>query len=117
MTRADFDSATAGSRQIPVPLEDPAARRRERRVNRLIDLLPLRLQRAVRWLRRPGVRWLRLPAGLLLIVGGLLSILPLLGIWMLPLGLLLLAEDVPMMQRARDGLLDWIEHRWPHWVQ
>jgi hypothetical protein len=35
---------------------------------------------------------------LLLILGGLLSFLPILGIWMLPLGLLLLAEDLPVLR-------------------
>jgi hypothetical protein len=36
---------------------------------------------------------------------------------MLPLGLVLLAEDVPLLRRARDRLLDWIERRRPQWVQ
>lgn len=45
-------------------------------------------------------RWflLRLPLAILLIMGGLLSFLPVLGIWMLPLGLLLLAVDVPVVR-------------------
>jgi len=43
---------------------------------------------------------------LLLIVGGLLSFLPVLGLWMLPLGLLLLAEDYPPLQRPlRKGII------------
>ena len=33
--------------------------------------------------------------GVLLICGGLFSFLPILGLWMLPLGLGLLADDVP----------------------
>lgn len=36
------------------------------------------------------MRLVRVPAAILLIFGGLLSILPVLGIWMLPLGLMLL---------------------------
>jgi hypothetical protein len=88
---------------------------RTQRIDRLIDRLPgRRLRAAVRRLRAPGARWLRLPAGLLLIVGGLFSFLPVLGIWMLPLGLLLLAEDVPAVRRLTDRMLDWIERRWPH---
>ena len=59
----------------------------------LIGRLPGRLQASTRWLLRPSSRWARFPAGILFICGGLLSILPLLGLWMLPLGLLLLAED------------------------
>jgi hypothetical protein len=96
---------------------DDAARHRERRLERLIDRLPRRVQATIRWLRRPSSRRLRIPAGVLLIGGGLLSILPLFGLWMLPLGLVLLAEDVPSLRRARDRLLDWIERRRPRWLQ
>jgi hypothetical protein len=90
---------------------------RERLIGRLIDRLPRRIQRSVRWLRRPSSRWVRIPAGLLLIFGRLLSILPILGLWMLPVGLVLLAEDVPALRRWQDRVLDWIERRKPHWVQ
>jgi hypothetical protein len=40
-----------------------------------------------------------------LILGGCLSILPVLGFWMLPLGLLLLAVDVPRLQPIVSGVL------------
>jgi hypothetical protein len=42
---------------------------------------------------------------LLLILGGLLFFLPILGIWMLPLGLLLLAEDLPVLRSWRSRIL------------
>ena len=73
---------------------------RERRLELLIRRLPRRLRDAVRWLRQPAARWLRMPVGLLLIVGGVFSILPVLGLWMLPLGLVLLAEDFPPVRRG-----------------
>jgi hypothetical protein len=44
------------------------------------------------------MRLLRVPAAVLLILGGLLSVLPVLGLWMLPLGFMLLAVDVPQLQ-------------------
>jgi len=98
--------------------DDPASRHhdRERRLELLIRRLPARLQSAVRWLRRPAARWVRIPAGLLLIVGSVFSILPILGLWMLPLGLVLLAEDVKPLRRGMDRVLAWIEHRRPHWM-
>jgi hypothetical protein len=83
------------------------------RLVHLIKRLPLRMQTAVHWLRRPSSRWARLPAGVLLVFGGLLSILPILGLWMLPLGLALLAEDAPPLRRARGRILDWLERRYP----
>jgi len=89
---------------------------RERRIELLIRRLPERLQDVVRRLRQPSMRWMRIPAGALLIVGGIFSILPILGLWMLPLGVVLLAEDVPLLRRATDRVLCWIEHRRPHWL-
>lgn len=46
---------------------------------------------------RPGVI-LRLPLGLLLVAGGFLGFLPFLGFWMIPLGLLILAIDLPLLR-------------------
>jgi hypothetical protein len=83
------------------------------RLERLIERLPPRLRCAVRWLRKPSSRWARLPAGLLLCLGGLLWILPVLGLWMLPLGLLLLAEDLPPLARLRAHLLAVLDRRYP----
>ena len=85
------------------------------RVDRLIDHLPSVARQPSRWLRRPSSRWARIPAGVLLVIGGLLSILPLLGLWMLPLGAILLAEDLPALRRLRERTLDMIERRRPHW--
>jgi hypothetical protein len=91
------------------------ARHNERRLERLIDRLPQRVQTTTRWLRRPSLRLVRIPVGVMLVGGGFLGMLPLLGFWMLPLGLMLLAEDMQPLRRARDRVLDWIERRWPHW--
>ena len=107
-------AATADFRTDRMSSIHGTARQREQRLEQLIGRLPRTLQPIVRWLRRPSSRWVRLPAGVLLIAGGLLSILPLLGIWMLPLGLILLAEDIAPLRRTRDRLLDWIERRYPH---
>jgi hypothetical protein len=87
------------------------------RLEKLIDRLPPRLSAAVRFLRRPSGVWLRIPAGLLLIVGGIFAFLPILGLWMLPLGLALLAEDIPLLRSLRSRVLDWIERRHPHWLE
>ena len=45
-----------------------------------------------------------------------MGFLPLVGFWMLPLGLALLADDVPLLRWLRSRILDWIEHRHPHWI-
>ena len=62
----------------------------------------------VRWAdaRVPvGVRTL---LGILLMIGGILSFLPVLGIWMLPAGAMLIALDVPPWRRR---LLAWLERQ------
>ena len=60
--------------------------------------LPGWAARVMDWLRRPSSRWLRMPIGVLLVVGGLLGFLPVLGFWMIIPGLLLLALDVPFLR-------------------
>ena len=73
------------------------------------------MQAITRWLRKPASRWARIPAGVLPIIGGCLAILPVFGLWMFPLGLMLLADDIPPLRRARDRALDWLERRRPRW--
>src|SRR5271170_2241967 len=97
------------------PPDNVAHVEHERRLGRLIRRLPAKMQAITRWLRRPASRWARIPAGVLLIIGGCLSILPVFGLWMLPLGLMLLADDLPPLRRFRDRALDWLEQRRPHW--
>ena len=63
------------------------------------------------WLRQPSSRLVRIPLAILLILGGIFSFLPVLGIWMLPLGLLLFAQDVPMLQPPLARLLAWVERK------
>jgi hypothetical protein len=91
--------------------------RDDHRLERLIDRLPASFAATVRFLRQPSGRWLRIPAGLLLILGGLFSFLPILGIWMLPVGLLLLAEDLPALRSWRSRILDWIGRHRPEWLE
>ena len=86
------------------------------RFERLVDRLPPRMGDTVTYLLKPSSRWVRIPSGALLIVGGVLSFLPILGVWMLPLGLALLAEDVPALRSSRSKVLDWVERKKPHWL-
>lgn len=82
--------------------------RRERRFQRQFEALgrlvpPLRGPMAT--LRRDSWFPVRFPIALLLIAGGIFSFLPVLGIWMLPLGLLLLAVDLPILRGPISGLV------------
>lgn len=74
--------------------------------------LPARSARFVGWLRKPSSRYARIPLAVLLIAGGILGFLPVLGLWMLPLGLLLFAQDVSVLQKPMARGLGWIEGKW-----
>ena len=82
--------------------------RRERRFDRqfesLARLMP-RLRGPLVVLRRDSWRLVRVPLALLMIFGGVFSFLPLLGVWMLPAGLLLLAVDLPALRAPISALL------------
>lgn len=63
------------------------------------------------WLVRQIGRGLRILLGVVLIIGGLLGFLPILGFWMLPLGVIVLAREVPAVAR----LAEWVKQRWRRW--
>ena len=66
-----------------------------------------RLKIAGRHFHLPGSRWLRLVLGVLFIAGGLMGFLPILGFWMIPVGLLILSIDIPLVRRGRRRLTVW----------
>ncbi len=74
--------------------------------------LPARAAWVIRNLRHPKAHWMRIPAGVLLVLGGIFSILPFLGLWMLPLGLLLIAYDVPFLRRPVGRFTIWGTRKW-----
>lgn len=53
------------------------------------------------WVRVRVPPGLRLVLGLLLILGGLLGFLPVLGFWMIPLGVMVAAMDLRLWRRLR----------------
>lgn len=74
---------------------------------RLESELPPRFGAALRWLRHPASCWARWLAAVGLVVGGVFSFLPVLGLWMLPLGLMLIASDVPVLRRPMARFAHW----------
>jgi hypothetical protein len=55
----------------------------------------------------PSSKPLRIALGLALCVGGLLGFLPILGFWMVPLGLLVLSIDLAPVRRFRRRVEVW----------
>lgn len=93
--------------------------RQDRRLRRQIAAI----ERGAPWVRtglrsmlEGRLRYLRLPLAVLLIAGGFLGFLPVLGFWMIPLGLVLLAIDLPRLRpwvsAALVRLRRWMRLRW-----
>lgn len=59
----------------------------------------------------PRSRFLRILLGIAFIIGGLLGFLPIVGFWMLPLGLLVLSYDLPFARRWRRRFVVWWHRR------
>lgn len=55
----------------------------------------------------PRSRVGRIATGSALVVGGTLGFLPVLGFWMIPLGLIVLSHDLPAVRRRRRRLAVW----------
>lgn len=73
------------------------SRRFRRQMDSLLRRTP-RLRAFAQSLIHGRLRYLRIPIALLLILGGFVGFLPVLGFWMIPLGLLLLAIDIPALR-------------------
>jgi hypothetical protein len=92
-------------------------------LNRYFEMIdqrvPLSVSQFIRWLRMPSSFAIRLVIAILLILGGIFSFLPVLGLWMLPLGLLLIAQDIPLLQEPLvaafalvEAKCEWLKLKW-----
>lgn len=61
----------------------------------------------------PRSRLGRVTLGVLLVIGGCLGFLPILGFWMVPLGLLVLSVDLAFVRRRRRRIAVWWAKRRP----
>jgi hypothetical protein len=59
----------------------------------------------------PGSWIVRVCIGVTLILGGFLGFLPVLGFWMVPLGLMVLSIDLPIVRRGRRRIEVWWGNR------
>jgi len=97
-------------------MSDRAVRRELDRYMAASDAyLPGWFCRAMIWLRTPSRVAARAAVALLLIVGGLLSFLPVLGLWMLPLGLIIISQDLPFLRRPLLRTFQWADRKWQAW--
>ena len=83
----------------------------QRELDRLREHLPGWAARMIDAARRPGAVWVRIPLAIALVAGGIVGFLPILGFWMIPLGLALLALDLPFLRGPLARLLGFINRR------
>jgi hypothetical protein len=85
----------------------------DQRLKRFEDRLPAPAAKVVGWVRSPSSRMVRLPVGIALTAGGVVGFLPVVGFWMLPVGLALIAKDIPPLRPPLVRLFDWVERKLP----
>ena len=59
----------------------------------------------------PASRVARMAIGIALVIGGIAGFLPILGFWMVPVGLIVLSVDIPFVRRWRRQASVWIGPR------
>lgn len=72
---------------------------------RLEKMLPRPMGRALHWLHDPDSRLVRIPLGILFIIASFFWFLPVIGLELLPIGLLLVAQDMPFLRRPVGRLM------------
>ena len=91
---------------------------RKRELNEQLDRLeqevPKPVAKPVHKLRQPDWKWVRLPASILLVIAGLVSVTPGLNS-RFAAGLALLAIDVPFLRRPTARALRWGLDKWHAW--
>jgi hypothetical protein len=89
-------------------------RKLDKQLDRLQQELPKPAAKPVRKLRRPDWKWVRIPAGILLLGAGVISTTPMLNS-RFALGVALLAIDVPFLRKPTALALQWGIDKWHAW--
>lgn len=94
--------------------------KQKRRLHRQFKALETRMPRLKRPIRAllkdKWAKW-RIPVAIALIIGGIFGFLPVLGVWMLPLGLLLLAVDVKPLQGPVSAIVIRVRRKIGLWMK
>jgi hypothetical protein len=93
-------------------MSDKVDQQLHRHLDKLQRLLPKGVAPWMQRLREPKARLVRIPVGLLFIFAGFLGFLPILGFWMLPIGVVLLSLDIPILKRPTVRAISWAERQW-----
>lgn len=92
--------------------------RHKRRLDRQLAALATRsamLRRLAAQEHGRAGMFIRVPLGIFLVAGGFLAILPFFGLWMIPLGLLVLAIDLPPLRPFVSAFIIRLRRKWMLW--
>jgi uncharacterized membrane protein len=78
-------------------MDDRQQRRLERQFSAIVRASPIIGAAIIRFHEGSSI-FLRISLAVVLIIGGLLAFLPILTIWLIPVGVLLLATDLPFLR-------------------
>lgn len=73
---------------------------------------PRWMSKHIRWLHSSKSRKFRLPIGIFLIACGLVGFLPIVGYEFIPVGLLVIAQDIPFMRKPMGKFVLWLLDKW-----
>jgi len=71
-----------------------------------------RVKRLFRRENLPRSRWARIAIGVVLVLCGFVGFLPILGFWMVPMGLAILAIDIPIVRRLTQKVTVAVTRWW-----
>ena len=74
-------------------------------LHRLTHHVPTWARHTIKSVSRPDAAWLRIPLAIGLMISGVFGFLPVLGFWMVPLGLALFAIDLPFLRGPMARLM------------
>jgi hypothetical protein len=114
-TDSGQSSGVAAASSLSAMTDRAVRRELDRYLTAIGAYLPVRFCRTIIWLRKPSRLPLRAAVSVLLIAGGFLSFLPVLGLWMLPLGLIMISQDLPFLRRPLLRAFRWTDRKWQGW--
>ncbi|HWC92029.1 MAG TPA: hypothetical protein VG475_02805 [Pseudolabrys sp.] len=82
-----------------------------RELNAIQKRLPHWGARVLQSARKPSAVWVRVPLGIALAIAGFFGFLPVLGFWMIPLGVALIAIDLPFLRGPMGRVLAFVNRK------
>lgn len=104
-----------GERPFPqkeIKMANDGRKKLDQAYNKLEHEVPEKVAQKIQWLRSDNAKWVRIPMAIVLMIAGCFGFLPVIGIELIPLGLMLIAQDIPFLRKPVAKLIMWLVHKW-----